>query len=280
MTTWTPPRYPAGHQHAGKIIVDPEEELALAEAQATLDAMDAMSDPAPTPAPVPAAAPVSSRSLADLLPQPAAVERSTAVATTRERAIVGAGLAVLLLVGGWSLFSSSAPRRVAAPAVAPTAAPTVEPTPFATSAPSSTALPPDTLPRAIVGWFDYADPASAVPLERGVHYQLIARAGDRWLRIRTDAGAEVWALAEDLDRAVDRALPDLAPRPTARPAVAPAAAPAVAPVAPVCREVTIERQVVDEKGWPIGLVVAHGCSPEDAEANWQQLADAMRKEAP
>lgn len=221
MSTYTPSRYPAGHADAGRIIVDPED--------AALSQMDAM----PTPATPAASDPTTQRPLSALLPgavQPEEIPPPPRPAMVAAASLVAVGL---LLVAFWGV-SRPAPL---APRVMPTAAPTAPPTPAATSAPTITALPPDAAPRALVGWFDYQDAGTAVAIERGVRYQVIGRAGMRWLLITTEAGARVWALAADLDIPVDLALPDLAPPaplPTARPA--PAAQPAAD--ADACTEAT------------------------------------------
>jgi hypothetical protein len=265
-TTWTPPRYPAGHPQAGAIIVDPEDDF-LGEQPAEAPAPEPVK-PEPAQAPSAGAAP---RAFADLLPgaQVPKPPRTRDALTTAAIAILAVGL---LVWGATRQGPPSAPQGQATAQVPTVVVPTAGPA--VTSAPTSTALPPNVAPRAIVGRFDFQDPATAVALERGTAYEPIARAGDRWLLVRVE-GAEVWALAEDLDTAVDPALPDLAPRPPVY--VPPAAAPAAPPAAaPACREAVVAYQVSDGAGVPIGYIEGRGCSEGEAQANADALAAELR----
>jgi hypothetical protein len=139
-------------------------------------------------------------------------------------------------------------------------------------------MPPNSVPRAIVAYFDYGNPATATAIERGTPYTPVGRIGQRWLLVEIDGGGRVWAYAEDLGATVDPALPDLAtpaPAPPAAPAARPAV-PAVPASAPSCAWVEVTRDVYNSAGLKLGYVVAGGCSHAEAEANAQREAETMR----
>lgn len=277
-TTWTPPRYPAGHPQAGRIIVDPEAEA--------LERMDLMSpQPAPEQAkPAPAtAAPTppggTPRTLSSLLP---GGEASQDAQPAQRPGIEAAASLVALALALVAIWAVTRPLATPAPTTAaPTAAPTVQATPAATSEPAVTALPPDAAPRALVAYFDYQDAGSAVAIENGVRYQIVGRAGSRWLLITTEAGARVWALAEDLGVTVDPDLPDLSPPLPPAPA---APARPVAPAAPVlCTDATAPfRATIEVPPGPKpsdigGIAGGWSCvSQEDALAKAEQNAALIR----
>jgi hypothetical protein len=265
-TTWTPPRYPAGHPQAGAIIVDPEDDF-LGEQPAEAPAPEPVK-PEPAQAPSAGAAP---RAFADLLPgaQVPKPPRTRDALTTAAIAILAVGL---LVWGATRQGPPSAPQGQATAQVPTVVVPTAGPA--ATNAPASTALPPNVAPRALVAFFDYRDKSTATPIERGTAYTPIGRAGDRWLLIQVGDG-QVWALAEDLGATVDPALPDLAPRPPApAPTAAPVSAPASAPS--TCVQVVIPLDVADVAGVPIGRVEGLGCTVAEAQANADALAAELR----
>ena len=303
MTTFVPPRYPDWHAKAGRIIAT-AEEVAELEALKQIDdlpapkltppagsryAAQAEADPPAAPAAAPAdlsdriAAPIAPdqrRPLSELAGERLAGsgrETGKPAAGDRERGNAVAGAVILAIVALVVYVAARQAPLAEQPAALPTAAvPTsAAPTagPAATNAPTSTALPPNMAPRALIAYFDYTDATSATPLERGTAYEPIGRAGDRWLLVRA-GDAQVWALAEDLGVVVDPALPDLAPR---QPAYVPPAAPAyVPPSAPAaCVQVTIGIDVSDARG-PIGHVEGVGCTVAEAQANAEQLAAELR----
>lgn len=304
-------RYPAGHPLAGKIIIDSEREAE----EAVVAAMDAMPDPAPrTPLTPPAGSRFARSEAPERPPEPPAGSTGSTTGSrfvapippgehrplapagekvaggrrvTRQQLLVAAGalvlLAVFAIIGAWGSVTSGSASPASAPT--PAAGATAVATPFPSSSPSVTALPPDTLPRAIVGWFDFQRPDTAVALDRATHYRIIGRAGTRWLMLATDADAHVWVLAEDVGLAVDPSLPDLAPRPTAvPPAPRPAQPAASAPQAPAaCTEATAQyhatvavpagERPTDVGGYGGGWSCV---SQADANAKAQANADAIR----
>lgn len=290
-TTWTPARYPAGHPEAGKIIPSDAEEQEL-QAVAAMDALPeaprvtppAGSRFAPIDAPAPPAnAPAPPAPPAHVAPVAPGHRRPFAQAPTvrrgasRQQLQVAGGALALLAV--FALVAALLGRQDAPTVarVAPTAPSTPWPT-IATTAPTTAPLPPDAVPRAIVGWFDLQDPATAVAIEGGTRYRTVARGGARWLLIALDGGGQVWVLAEDLAVAVDPTLADMLPtRPPAPPAAAPA--PAAAPPEQACRTLVEEREVFAD-GTPIGRYTARGCTQAELEANAAQLEAAIRAARP
>jgi hypothetical protein len=301
------PRYPAGHPEAGKIIVK-AEDLILA----TMDLMAKPPDPdverlyaapgssvMPPPGsrfsrsgagereavpPAPAAEPTGrfAEPIAPGARKPLVDKPAERQAKVNQRLVVAAGALALLAVLMTVSVIGSRSAVPAAPA-GPTAVPTMPATPAATSGPTLTAMPPNTAPRALVGYFDYGDPTTATPIERGTTYTPVGRAGQRWLLVELDGGGRVWAVAEDLGATVDPALPDLAARAPASAAPAPPAAPMrpgasapAVPAVPSCAWVEVRRDVYDDTGTPIGFVVSGGCGQAEAEANAQAEAEKMR----
>lgn len=271
MTTWTPLRYPAGHPDAGAIILDPDDDALATEPAAPAETPKA-EDRTPKPAtPATSGAAAAPRRLSELMPGAATPKppKTRDALTTGAIALVAVGL---LVWGATRQAPPSAPPALPTAQVptvlVPTAPPTVD------TAPAVTAMPPNTTVRALVAYFDYRDESTATPLERGVAYEPIGRAGDRWLLVRV-GGAEVWALAEDLGAVVDTTLPDLTPRaPVYVPPAAPAYVPPAAPAA--CVEVVIGLDVSDAAGVPLGHVEGVGCTVADAQANAEQLSAELR----
>lgn len=215
--------------------------------------------------------PAEPRSLADLLPKPAQIradaQRITPHKMTR---IEWATLAVVALCAAFVLmFAWATPR-------APTAAPTPRATAVATAPAVVPTSAPTAAPAALVGYFDYRDPASVAPITANQITRVVGTAGDGW-RLVDVGSARVWLLADLLPTGIPAVepLPDLTPR---RPAAAPSApAPAVQPVAapvaapaPCTQDIApyvVHRQV-QAGTLPIGEVTGWSCtSAGEAEAS-------------
>lgn len=207
------------------------------------------------------------RSLADLLPKPETVKQDAKPLKLTRQELVTLGivalLAVVIMAYAWSTERpqpAPAPRPAAPPTAIATVAPTLAPTAAGT---------------ALVGYFDYRDPATAAPITSNQITRVIGTAGDAW-RLVDVGNARVWIPADAVPTGIPAAdpLPDLAPRrPAPAPASAPVAAPAAAPVvapAPCTQDTApyvVHRQV-EVGGLPIGSATGWSCvSAADAEAS-------------
>lgn len=277
MTAYVPPRYPAGHPEAGKIIIDDEEadESPDLAAQATAQGPVKPSDAA------------RQRSIAELLPA------SRAQPTTDQR-----GPALLLaVVGAAALICVMLIVRPSEPTGAPaqstgSARPTAQAGAQSTGATAqagaqATGAPDRALDRAVVA-YDAPDGRALGAIDAGRTYTLVARAGDAWAQIAAGESGTVWVRARDLGSPSLTALPDLR-QPTAAPIPPPAPAPApdigvrlFPSTAVPCTEQTAgyrtHRTVYDDGGVPLGAVVGWSCvSQADADANAAAEVAAMRE---
>lgn len=204
------------------------------------------------------------RSLADLLPPVA----TPADPTIRRQPLTRGEFATMILFAvlffgllaylwsGQKLTSATTPRVTPVATFQPTAAPTVLPT---------------AAPAALVGYFDYRDPASVAPITANQITRVIGTAGDSW-RLVEVGNARVWIAAELLPTGIPAAdpLPDLTPRrPVPAPAVQPVNAPVASP-APCTQDIApyvVHRQV-QSGTLPIGEVTGWSCaSAAAAEVN-------------
>ena len=211
-------------------------------------------------------APTEPRSLADLLPKPAEIKADAQRQPwTRTNATLAAVAlcAAFVLAYAWATPSTPSappvPRQTTVPTLQPTAAPTAAPTPAA----------------ALVGYFDYCDPASVAPITANQITRVIGTAGDGW-RLVDVGNARVWIAADLLPTGIpaDVPLPDLTPRrPAPAPAVQPVSAPVappVAPPAPCTQDIApyVTRRQVLAGTLPIGEAMGFSCtSAAEAEAN-------------
>lgn len=172
------------------------------------------------------------RSLADLLPPPAAAPAAAPArpaATSRAQLAGGIVVGVIVLLAGLYV-AQRAPSVPAAPPAAASRPTAAQAAPSAAEAAPAAPAPAQTLPRAVVA---YAAPDGAVlgSIEPGRAYTPTARLGDAWTRITAAGSGLVWVRAAELP--ADPALPDLA-TPTPPPPPPATAAPRV-----IVREVQV-----------------------------------------
>lgn len=213
-------------------------------------------------------APAEPRSLADLLPKPSDIKQDAQRQPWTRKELAGLGavalMALFILIYAWA--TPTAPT--APPVPRATAVATAQPTTAPTAAPVGAA--------ALVGFFDYTDPATATALTTAQITRVIGTAGDDW-RLVDVGNARVWIAADHVPIGIPAAnpLPDLAPRrPTPAPsAPAPVAQPVAAPVAvPAPCTADIAPYVVSRRvqagTLPIGEVTGWSCvSAAEAEAS-------------
>jgi hypothetical protein len=215
---------------------------------------------------VKASAPAEPRSLADLLPKPEEIKQDARRQpwTRTELATLAAVVlcAAFVLIYAWATPTAPpvppVPRVTAVATLQPTSAPTAAPTP----AP------------ALVGYFDFTDPASVAPITANQITRVVGQAGDRW-RLVDVGSARVWIGAHQVPTGIPAAdpLPDLTPRRPAPVAPLPAVqpvAPPVAPPAPCTQDIAqyVTRRQVLAGTLPIGEAVGFSCtSAAEAEAN-------------
>lgn len=241
--------------------------------------VDLQPPPTPDAAPPGATPPPPRVDVAQVLADKTA---SAATPPRSRRDIIGTAAIVVVTLIGVAIVAWSPPAAPSAPpAPVPTVAPTLAPTIASTAGP--------VLDRAIVA---YAAPGGDVigAIEPGRPYTLAARAPG-WVQLAIAGSGLVWVRAGDIivDPAALARLPlapaDLPLAATAAPAdlpalpPAPAAAPADLPQLPpaACSQATaphqVTRQVVDDRGIPIGSVSAWSCTSAaaaEAEADRQE----------
>lgn len=215
-----------------------------------------------------ASAPSEPRSLADLLPKPSEIKADAARRQPWTRTEMATLATVALMASFIIVYAWATPRP-------PMAAPAARATAIATAPAVVPTVAPTATPVALVGYFDYRDPATVAPITANQITRVVGAAGDGW-RLVDVGSARVWLPADLVPTGIPAAepLPDLTP-PTPRPA--PAAQPVIAPVAPpVAAPVPCTRDIapyvvhrqVQAGTLPIGEVTGWSCtSAQEAEAS-------------
>jgi hypothetical protein len=163
--------------------------------------------------------------------------------------------------------------------------------------PSVASAPTASAGRALIGYFDYRDVATAAALTTADITRVVGQA-DGWRLAETADGAHIWIAAADVPAGTpsDQPLADLAPQPTpivvyiaveptepptAEPKIIYVEVPAAPPPCDPSNPPFVVEQDVFDGSTPIGHVTGTSCdSQADARANAEQLAEAMKGAKP